>query len=253
MGCFTVPCGLSGLPITDGQPIVGFHVKTSGPSMGRNGPWEPVNLPVVGKYDDYGRLVQENGNKLDGNSGFHLVLCHKSLWDAIVADGKKHLKDDWSFRGETIDFKTYFALVKDSFDKRYADIKAEVGMLDGDVKSILREMLDNPTQMVISCMEVKPDGIHNLFFSSCSDYRALRTEIAGRIVDEKMPTDEECVALEEMAYVFMHTYLRGRPVTPTNICYTAQCVDHKRTTNWFRAVTKTARLCKRKRKNRNVK
>lgn len=250
MGHSTVPCGLSGLPITDGNPIIGFHVKTSGPSMGRNGVWEPIDLPVSGTYDGYCHLITEKGEKITSDSGFALVLCHKALWDAIVADGKKHKKDDWSFRGETIDFKTYFALVKDKFEKQYADIKAEVGMLDGDVKSILREMLDNPTQMVISCMEVEPQGFHNLFFSSSSDYRTLRKEIAGRIVDEKMPTDEECVLLEEMAYIFMHTYLRGRPVTPINICYTAQDVDHKRTTTWFRAVTKAARLSKFKRRKR---
>lgn len=63
MGCWNGTCGLSNLPIKNGEEIVLFIVKEKNLLNCNGGGYcyptdlfEPISLPIVGEYDDYGAI-----------------------------------------------------------------------------------------------------------------------------------------------------------------------------------------------------
>jgi hypothetical protein len=75
MGCFNKSCVVTGLQITHNDPIVGIKLKkTEHEFKGRFGvdfdhitsEWYPIEFPVRGIYDDYGR-IEVNGKLHEGD------------------------------------------------------------------------------------------------------------------------------------------------------------------------------------------
>jgi hypothetical protein len=73
MGCWSETCGITGLPITVGNPCVAFLLVRSELHEHQISPsgycyaddlWSPLELPVFGTYDDYGGLenIREDNN-----------------------------------------------------------------------------------------------------------------------------------------------------------------------------------------------
>ena len=83
MGCFNKSCVVTGLQITYDDPIVGIKLKKAKQSpIGHQGvdfdhirsDWYPVEFPVRGIYDDYGRIVVD-GKLYEGDGDDNSTRC----------------------------------------------------------------------------------------------------------------------------------------------------------------------------------
>jgi hypothetical protein len=74
MGCFNKSCVVTGLQITNDDPIIGIKVKKAANSHRYRGvdfdhigsEWYPIEFPVRGTYDDYGR-IEVDGKLYEGD------------------------------------------------------------------------------------------------------------------------------------------------------------------------------------------
>lgn len=242
MGCFNVPCGLSGLSISEGQTIIGFTVINTGHKQNRNSAYEPTSIPIVGTYNGYGALVQKNGKvlkaKYDSNS--HAVFCHEKLWDHISKNGKKNI-DGWGFKAPA-DLKTFFTLTMTKYKKFVDSFTKALNIQDGTDRSIIEDLLIDRVKMVIYCMGmITNDGLHDYVFRHTSDFPELTNIVAKYLVENDIPTDQECLYLEELAYVYSHSFYTGRPISPTSLCYVTQDANYKYLSQWFQKVAELAK------------
>jgi len=74
MGCYSLICAVSGLPIKEGDNVVGFDLEPH-TYQGDGRYYDvPKSWPVFGKYNDYGGI---KGKKLSK----HCALIHRDIWD----------------------------------------------------------------------------------------------------------------------------------------------------------------------------
>jgi hypothetical protein len=228
MGHFTVPCGLSGVPIRWHDQVVGFNVVESR--------WErtaisfaPINIPIVGLYDDYGRMEDKDGNILRSNDNGMLVLCHKKLWDAAAVG--------WDDKDCTY-----------NKDKKYVTLSqhhknAQERVKDEEIRKILTKMIEKDARHISSyvsmftndpdafgpydslqrLMDLCPDGILNGLWNK-------------NTLDGTSFTKKEYEMLSQMVQVYFGIYTRGRQITPTSHCFTVQDTDYKEELRWATAV-----------------
>lgn len=93
MGCFNKSCGLSGLQISHGEPIVGYKLTKSkyDADLITSG-WYPSEFPIHGFYDDYGRIEDAEGQLIigDEDADYDSTRCedfmfvHKSIYDYVT-------------------------------------------------------------------------------------------------------------------------------------------------------------------------
>ena len=81
MSCYSVHCVLSGLPISCGEPVVGWSLQKSKFEDDEK-QYIPKSLPVIGLYDTYGGIEDNDGNCILRGSGME-AICHFDLWNAL--------------------------------------------------------------------------------------------------------------------------------------------------------------------------
>lgn len=233
MGHFTVPCGLSGVPINGGDEVIGFNVEFLAHETYHN--YVPTCIPVIGEYDSYGRL-ENKSTVLEGhiNSEKLLVLCHKELWD-IAAFGHDKPYTGWQNQ-KYVTLKEYSTLSIDAHKKMIETINnvknnKNVDLLKGkDLVSIfsIRQNLHNEYV-----------GPHMFLKRMLS--KELLNEWEENIEQGKHFTDEEYNILSQTARVYQDIFIRGRQITPTFHCFTIQDTDYKSEAKWHASVAKFAR------------
>src|SRR5262245_43244010 len=103
MGCFSYTCSVSGLPIDWSTPIRFLALSESGResrNIAVNSIWEPLTLPIRGKYDDYGSIEDiEEGGVSDAffaaldRRAIEREVGENSVHDVAVARGMS--RKDW--------------------------------------------------------------------------------------------------------------------------------------------------------------
>lgn len=94
MGCFNKNCVVTGFQITHNDPIVGIKLRESEFSKDFDhisSTWYPIELPVRGVYDDYGR-IEVDGKLYEGDEDkdYDSTRCddymfiHEWAYDAIL-------------------------------------------------------------------------------------------------------------------------------------------------------------------------
>lgn len=241
MGYFNVPCGLSGLSISEGQAIIGFTVIQTNHKQNRNSAYEPTSIPIVGTYNGYGGLVQKNGQvlKADIDSNSHAVFCHKKLWDHVTKNGKKNI-DDWQFK-DPVDIKTFLTLTMERYKKFVHSFTKAINTHDGTDRTTIEELLADRVKMVTYSMLIDVDGLHNYILHPTSDFPTLTYLIAKNLLENDIPTDQECIYLEQLAYVYIHSFSTGRPIVPTSICFVNQEANYTYLSQWFQKVAEIAK------------
>jgi hypothetical protein len=100
MGCFNKSCVITGLQITMSDPIVGIKLQKEKPSKYSDdsrvpfdhihSEWYPIEFPVRGKYDDYGR-IEVDGKLHEGDEDIISARCddymfiHEWAYDLIAS------------------------------------------------------------------------------------------------------------------------------------------------------------------------
>lgn len=241
MGCFNVPCGISGLAISEGQSIIGFTVIQSVHKQNRNSTYEPTSIPIVGTYNGYGGLIQKNGQVLKAgfDSNSHAVFCHKKLWDSISQNGKKNI-DGWHFK-DPVDIKTFLTLTMESYKKFVRSFTKAINLHDGTDRTTIEELLADRVKMVLYSMSIDVDGLHKYILHPTSDFPTLTYLIAKNLLENGIPTDQECIYLEQLAYVYTHSFYTGRPISPTSVCFVNQEANYTYLSQWFQKVADLAK------------
>lgn len=91
MGSWDACCGISKLPIHDGDEVVDFLIGEVGSLQDRgficysNDLWTPVTIQTYGDYDDYGRIRPV--------PGWHLDYVTKMLKTHVVEQGENEYQD----------------------------------------------------------------------------------------------------------------------------------------------------------------
>lgn len=150
MGCFNKSCAITGLQITHYDPIVGIKLKKSETShrykdegfdhIGSE--WYPIEFPIRGIYDDYGR-IEVDGKLYEGDEDkdYDSTRCddymfmHEWAYDLILEHAEKEkakvsdVYRDW----EKEDFKQ----LEESFDEiRLSDNEAVKRINEMTIRSI---------------------------------------------------------------------------------------------------------------------
>ena len=112
MGCFNKNCVVTGLQIESDDPIVGIKLRKSEhlsePFSHIRSEWYPIEFPVRGRYDNYGR-IEVDGKLYEGNedTDYDSTRCddymfmHEWAYDHILEYGEKR-KREWDARyGDT--------------------------------------------------------------------------------------------------------------------------------------------------------
>jgi hypothetical protein len=228
MGCFTVPCGLSGIPIVHNDPIIGFNVEPVRYDE-QDFAFTPTNVPILGKYNDYGSLEDKNGNILRSLDREELVLCHVEMWEQASKGYDAKIK---GYRGEEyITLKEYFERTKKTYQenvKKFNPLK---------MKEFTPEAI-----MQLSVMREKEGATIGLHVNlkrllDKSESQSLRDEWNKRIIDGNGFTDKEFELLSQLCMVYRNIYNSGRQVTPTSHCWTMQDSDCKKEAEWHKAVS----------------
>lgn len=265
MGHFSVPCGMSGIPITAGQPIVGFRVENT--RFEDSTYWDkiPCTIPVRGFYDDYGRLEDSKGNTLLSPDDSQIVLIHEELWDAIP-DMWDNKYDKWPPMIESVRaIVEYFKKAKERGSSLLAMIEesssakealGKKGITPDDYKFNTYHEL---SRAIDSSSGHRLNSFKHLFSKIC--FSGPATEDVGdtwhtgepRLFPkgqmmcfnlilnwEETPEDERekiVSELEKLTLCYLTSNIRGRQVTTTHHCYTIQDSDYKFETKWRRKVS----------------
>lgn len=98
MGCWNKTCGLTQLPIHDGERVITFLlVKKEGGYQSycyNNWAWELIPLPIYGKYDDYGWMEADAGQEPKLKMLHHFTkdkLARRKPHREGIADGPEDL------------------------------------------------------------------------------------------------------------------------------------------------------------------
>lgn len=116
MGSFSVSCGISGLPIHDGDKIGIVPIRrnperalTSGSYSYPDSAYQQFCGPIYGEYDDYGSITNiVRGSHTAFLENFFRCTIEEFL--AMLNDGLKHpyTSDVWNvYNGSTFPFKSY--------------------------------------------------------------------------------------------------------------------------------------------------
>jgi hypothetical protein len=179
LGCFNKSCVITGLQITNNDPIVGIKVKkASQPRVIPRGvdfdhigsEWYPVEFPIRGTYDDYGRIVvdgklYEGGN--DTSSDADSTRCddymfvHAWAHDYVLeyaAQESKEYQERYTKPGDKDWEQEDWDTIKTAFESMKSGIAAESDteymdqFKDPDQKS---KMVKYLSEMVIRSMSEK--------------------------------------------------------------------------------------------------
>lgn len=240
MGHFSVPCGISGLPIQHNDPIIGFNVEPV-PYQDHYA-YIPINIPVIGNYDDYGRLEGKEGRSQDHNP---LVLCHKELWDKTTKGHNKEYKDYANRPYASL--KEFFNICRNvylSYREKYKNI---------DISINLDEIAQSFSYFEISKKDSEYIGPHVTFNHIFPNSKPLKKEWNSKICGAPGVTsftDQEFTLLSQLCQVYQNISISGRQVTPTDHCFTQQDTDFKSEARWHDIVSEFANKTMKKR-NRN--
>lgn len=88
MGCWNGTCGISQLPIFDGEEVVAILIEKFSnagkltASCGCTDRYTPVSFPIIGKYDDYGCI--KNFERLENEFALrHLEIIREQKWKKL--------------------------------------------------------------------------------------------------------------------------------------------------------------------------
>lgn len=80
MGSFNMACAVTNLPIQYGEDCVLIEVENDGDGFDMiHSHFYPVDYPIFGKYDDYGRL--DRGPEVDKEKS---MFIHRFAWDNVM-------------------------------------------------------------------------------------------------------------------------------------------------------------------------
>lgn len=114
MGSWNGTCGLTQMPIKEGEKVVLFPLlRNKNANNGGNGfchsnnQYTPISLPLFGEYDDYGKIKNISRNENLVLNFFQKIFKQKSYY-GLILDEKKYdrAKENSSFSGEVTDIKT---------------------------------------------------------------------------------------------------------------------------------------------------
>jgi hypothetical protein len=248
MGHFTVPCGLSGIPIKGGDHIVGFNVELASYNHTYSA-FIPTNIPVVGYYDDYGRLEDKKGNILreaERGDEEKLILCHKHMWDVAS-------------KGFNKTYTAYNGTKSISIMEHFANTKKMLSNPENFISETLKSALDKKFDknmlrafMLTSGLlpQDKSVGLHQTLNELIGrgkegKFRTMWTERLDKGPDL---TQEEANMIAQMCMVYKNSYVSGRQLTTTSHCWTIQDTDYKEEAKWHAEVAKFAKSKTKRRK-----
>jgi len=103
MGCFNKSCKITGLQMTHGDPIVGIRLVESKHKDFDliHSTWYPIEFPVRGFYDDYGRIEDKDGKLLYGDEDndydctrcYDMFLMHEWAYEFVLKHAEKRRKE----------------------------------------------------------------------------------------------------------------------------------------------------------------
>jgi len=257
MGDYSVHCALSGIPIRNGNPVVGWRLQHSKFKTIDENMFIPLSLPVHGFYDNGGGIEDKDGNNVLIGDGM-VAICHESLWNTLpdfwnpldgdgpVCEGmtKSHEK----YLKEIKMHQELLASLKES-DEQYEFWKCRATELYGAahmalsshnmkigciLKWIDKLYLGEPSKDDETEEKDKKKWPHADHFGTF-ERLILDVVIAG----PSMPNfDQTCIDIGRLIMAYSSTYYRGRPILPTQATHAEQYPDFKREKKWFQIVAK---------------
>lgn len=221
MGHFSVPCGLSGLPITHLDPIIGFNVELAEYDHD-DATFIPTNFPIEGRYDNYGSMENFNGEMLlKETDNKRLVLCHKELWLKAASCWDKPMKS----YNEKSNYVTINQYIKLAHEK----LKLNIHSFGVDRMMYLKgsKIIHGIHTRLIDLMDKAPS--HELLI-----------EWNKKIREGTEFTQHEEDIIYQLCLIYSHSRVSGRQITPTNHCRTPQDTDYKLEVAWHESVAKFA-------------
>ena len=260
MGDYAVTCALSGLPIKEGMPVIGWKVKES-PFGARNGDicFNPESIPVEGKYNAGGGIIAADGKGLGGDG--MTAICHKELWDKQIK-----LFDHKDFAGEPCQYlRTHMKWVREKYLERLKQTKAMAESckdgIDGDIgywsrKTEPFEVAEDTFSSVKSS-----GGVHFLWYldkfflgvrgkidtskmkweesskisveDSCGPFELL----IYKLIIDGCP-DETADMLEGMCKMYATEIFRNRPIMPSQMVRCVSYPEYQKEVKWLRTVNR---------------
>lgn len=208
MGCYSIQCAVSGIPIY-AEDCVMITVEKSRYSASGRSSYVPTNLPVFGKADSYGRL---EGHYIKED----YVMIKREIWDA--ADLFKSPENTYHPNGIFIkidEIKKEVAQQKEWFpNRKFTDndliskiLLSSFSYEDGCDNHILNELFFNGEQLNL-CGD--PDSEYNCVFNRSR----LKDLIVNKIANDAL-TQEDLDSLTKICRLWNGVpFLLGKELIP---------------------------------------
>jgi len=227
MGCYSVHCAVTGLPIYS-EDVVRINISEGRFKSSGEQPWQPTSFPIYGECDTYGGLEGQ-----ESESDF--ILIHREAWNNIdVLLMPKEYSGNYKI--------SLFSLI-DSIHatftekKRYLDSRG-YKMSDDDVFWRILKQTPNHTMLSDSGNHFL---VNKLFFSSeqcvkCSDpnhpyaslyERGSLAELVVQKIKNRIYTEEDDKELQKINLLWIeYSRMTGKYFTPVmRSPYCEQCAD----------------------------
>jgi len=212
MGSFSIPCAISGLPISYEKDLVGFELVVDRYNKNK---YVPASFPVFGKYDTYGRIKDSN---LDFENA---AIIHLDIWNnAELYFHKENRQDPFSL------YKLLPEVLKDAkkeFNSPYLD-------KGWTYKDYLYYHLDKQLHKTDYGIYLKGFSFHARAITHKENFSFLDRSKLMEIILDKIENEtyspEDDKILIKIISLFSGQMLLGRNIMPSGTTDIEQCPEY---------------------------